>query len=129
MKLFDKQFKNLNKLYQCQKFDDAEKLALSLTENIPTHPYPWKILGALQMQRGELFDSLYSMQKSADLAPNDSQAHLNIGIALKKLGRLDEAEVSYSQAIDIKPDFAEAHNNLGNVLKQLGRLDEAIESF
>ena len=129
MKLSEKQFKNLNKLYQGQKFDDAEKLAMLLTENIPTHPYPWKILGALQLQRGKLFDSLFSMQKSVDLAPKDSQTHFNLGITLKQLGRLDEAKVSYSQATDLKPNFAEAHNNLGNVLKQLGRLDEAIESF
>ncbi|MDA8678623.1 tetratricopeptide repeat protein, partial [Luminiphilus sp.] len=55
-------------------------------------------------------------------------AHNNLGITLKELGRLDEAEANYRQAIALKPDYAEAHNNLGNSLQELGRLDEAEAS-
>ena len=43
------------------------------------------------------------------LAPQDAEAHSNLGITLQELGRLDEAEASYTQAIALKPDFAEAH--------------------
>jgi tetratricopeptide (TPR) repeat protein len=129
MKLFEKQFKNLNKLYQGHKFDDAEKLALSLTEKCPKHPYPWKVLGVLQKEKGQFFDALYSMQQSVDLAPKDSQAHFNLGVTLKKLGRLDDAEASYAQAIILKPDFAQAHYNLGNTLARMGRLEEAEASY
>ena len=59
------------------------------------------------------------------LSPQDAEAHSNLGVTLKELGRLDEAEVSYKKAIALKPDLAEAHSNLGNTLKKLGRLDEA----
>ena len=49
------------------------------------------------------------MQKSVQLAPQDAEAHSNLGNTLKELGRLDEAEASYRQAIALKPDYAEAH--------------------
>ena len=55
--------------------------------------------------------------------------HNNLGITLKKVGKLDEAEASCRQAIALKPDFAEAHSNLGITLKELGRLDEAEVSY
>jgi Flp pilus assembly protein TadD len=51
------------------------------------------------------------------MKPDYAEAHSNLGVTLKELGRLDEAEASYRQAIALKPDYAEAHNNLGNTLK------------
>ena len=62
-------------------------------------------------------------------APNDVEAHGNMGTALEELGRLEEAEASFRQAIAIKPDYAEAHSNLGITLKSLDRLKEAEASF
>ena len=122
----------LNKLllvYQNSQFDDAEKLAVSLAERFPKHPFSWKVLGALLKQTGRISESLISMQKSVELAPQDAEAHYNLGFTLQMLGRLDEAEASCNQAIALKPDCAEAHNNLGNTLKELGRLEEAEASY
>jgi tetratricopeptide (TPR) repeat protein len=63
------------------------------------------------------------------LKPDYAEAHSNLGVTLKELGRLDEAAASYKKAIALKPDYAEAHSNLGVTLKELGRLDEAAASF
>src|SRR5262249_234592 len=52
-----------------------------------------------------------------------------LGMALRALGRLDEAVERYSKAIALKPDFAEACNNCANVLQDLGREDEAVELY
>ncbi len=68
------------------------------------------------------------MLESVRLAPNDAEAHNNLGLTLKNLGRLKEAEGYYRNAIRIKPDFAEAHDNHGVLLKDLGRLKEAEAS-
>ncbi|MDA9901294.1 tetratricopeptide repeat protein [Gammaproteobacteria bacterium] len=115
--------------YQNKQFDKAEKLAISLTEGFPKHPFAWKILGALFGQSGRHSEAVKASQTAAVLSPQDADAHSNLGIVLKGLGRLDEAVASYTQAIELKPDFAEAHNNMGNTLKGLGRLDEAQASY
>ncbi|MEM9276152.1 MAG: tetratricopeptide repeat protein, partial [Cyanobacteria bacterium P01_F01_bin.143] len=57
------------------------------------------------------------------------EAWYNRGIALKNLGRLEEALTSYEKALDIKPDKDEAWYNRGNALFNLGRLEEAIASY
>ena len=42
----DSEINNLSLLYQSKQFDEAEKLALSLTERFPQHVLGWKILGS-----------------------------------------------------------------------------------
>ena len=115
--------------YQSGQFEDAEKLAISITDKYPTHPFSWKILGALLNQTGRVIESLPVLQKSVKLMPNDAEAHNNLGNTLKKLGRLEEAEASFRQSIALKPDYAEAYFNLGGTLDKLGRLEEAEASF
>ena len=123
------QISSLLEHYQNRRFDDAEKLAISITQEFPKYQFGWKLLGALLKQTARVSESLAPSQKSVQLAPQDAEAHNNLGATLKELGRLDEAVASYTQAIALKPDYAEAHNNLGNTLKELGRLDEAEASY
>jgi predicted TPR repeat methyltransferase len=123
------QLTSLSEHYQNGRFDDAEKLSVSITQEFPKHQFGWKVLGAVLKQTGRISESLVASQKSVQLIPQDAEAHNNLAITLQELGRLQEAEASYTQAIEVKPDFAEAHNNLGNTLKGLGRLEEAKASL
>ena len=38
--------------YQKGQYDDAEKLARSITEKYPKHPFSWKVLGAIFKNTG-----------------------------------------------------------------------------
>jgi tetratricopeptide (TPR) repeat protein len=120
---------NLLEHYQAGRLDDAEKLAVSVTQEFPEHPFGWKVLGAVLKQMGKKSEAVNANQKAVELSPQGADAHNNLGITLKELGRLEEAETSLRQAIALKQDFSEAHFNLGNTLKELGRLDEAEESL
>jgi len=115
--------------YQNERFDDAEKLAVSITNEFPKHQFGWKVLGAVLKQTGKVSESLVASQTSVQLAPQLADAHSNLGNTFQKLDRFDEAEASYTRALMLKPDYAETHNNLGATLKQLGRLDEAEASY
>ena len=123
------QLSSLLEHYQNGRFDDAEKLAVSITQEFAKHQFGWKVLGAVLKQTGRISESLAASQKSVQLAPQDAAAHGNLGVTLQELGRLDEAEASCRQAISLKPDYAEAHYNLGVTLQALGRLDEAAAHY
>ena len=123
------QLNSLLEYYQTGRYDDAEKLALSITERFPKHQFAWKVLGAVLKQTGRISESLVASQKSVQLAPQDDEAHSNLGVTLQELDRLDEAEASYKRAIALKADYVGAHNNLGVTLQKLGRLDEAEASL
>ena len=119
----------LMEYYQKGRYDLAQNLAKTLTQQYPNHPFGWKVLGALFKQAGKLQDALIANLRELEISPDDAEAHSNLGITLKELGRLEEAEASYNKAIAIKPELAEAHSNLGNTLQELGRPEEAEASY
>jgi Flp pilus assembly protein TadD len=125
----DEELNNLLLHYQNGRFSDAEKLAISITQEFPEHQFGWKVLGAVLGQSGRQSKAVNANQTAVALSPQDAEAHSNLGIALQELGRFDEAEASYKQAIEFKPNYAEAHNNLGITLQELGRFDEAATSY
>ena len=122
------QLNNLMDYYQRGRYDDAEKLALIITKEFPTHHFSWKILGTLLGQSGRISESLKINQKAVELSPQDSQAHNNLGVTCEGLGRLEEAEISYKKAVALKPDFSGNHYNLANILLKIGRFEEAEAS-
>ena len=123
------QLSSLFEHYQNGRYDDAEKMALLITQEFPENQFAWKVLGALLGQKGLKAESLVPSQKAVEITPQDAAAHYNLGVTLQALGRLEEAEATYRQAIALKSDYAEARNNLGMTLQALGRLDEAEASL
>lgn len=123
------QLNTLLEYYQNERFNDAKKLAVSITQEYPEHQFAWKVLGAVLGATGRKHEAVRANQTAVALSPQDAEAHNNLGNTLRGLGKLDEAEASFTQAIALKPDYALAHSNLGNALKELGRLDEALASY
>ena len=61
--------------------------------------------------------------------PKEPLDHYNLGIALGKEGRAQEAIGQYEQALRLDPHLAGVHYNLGVALEQAGRESEAIEHY
>jgi tetratricopeptide (TPR) repeat protein len=61
--------------------------------------------------------------------PNAWLAHYNLGTALLKAGKLEEAMAHFEEALRIQADYPEAHCNLGVVLQKLGKVTEAKEQY
>jgi tetratricopeptide (TPR) repeat protein len=123
------ELKSLLEHYQNGRHDDAETLAISMTQQFPGHQFGWKVLGAVFGQTGRKPEALNANQRAVQLETEDAEAHSNLGNALRDLGRSEEAEASYRQAIALKINYAEAHSNLGNALRDLGRSEEAEASY
>ena len=115
--------------FQNKQYDEAERLALTLTDKFKTHPFGWKVLGAVFNRTGRLSEGLIACQKSVELDPENAEAYYNIGVTLKELGRLEEAEENYRKTIALNPINTLSHFNLGNILKELDRLEEAEVSY
>ena len=123
------QLNSLLEYYQNERYIDAEKLAISIIQEFPDHPFTWKVLGAILGQTDRISEALDANQKSVALAPQDAEGHNNLGVTLQELDRLEEARLCYNRALALKFDYAEAHNNLGNILQELNRLEEAEASY
>ena len=115
--------------FQKKLFDEAEKLALSVTQEYPNHQFAWKVLGAVLSQTGRNEMAVDINQKAIEISPKDPEVHNNLGSTLREIGKLKEAEASYKKAITLKHNYAEAYYNLGNTLNVLGKLEEAALSY
>ena len=79
--------------------------------------------------RGRLAEAVASYRRALVSKPDYSEAHGNLGNALRDDGRLAEAVASYQRALALRPDFAEFHGHLGMALKEQGKLAEAVASY
>ena len=61
--------------------------------------------------------------------PKAWSAQYNLGVALWKAGRVEEAIECYKEVLRLRPDYNEVRNNLGVALAETGHLDEAIGEF
>lgn len=64
-----------------------------------------------------------------DVTSGNWLAEMNLGAALDRAGRADEAIPHYREAIRIRPDYAEAHYNLGVDMARKGKIGEAVAHY
>ena len=119
----------LLRLCQDGLYEDAEKLAISVTQRFPNHPFGWKALGLALNKSDRESEGLVASQRALEIDSQDAEVHSNLAVTFKALGRFDEAEASFRNAITLTPDPAETHNNLGSMLHELSKFDDAEASY
>ena len=65
-------------------------------------------------------------KNAVTVTDNNWLAYNNLGLALMRNGKLNDAVFYYKKALQIKPDYLTALDNLGLTLHQLGKFEEAI---
>ena len=61
--------------------------------------------------------------------PNYAEAYSNLGVTLRKLGRINEAIASYDKAIQFKINFTPALLNRGKILLNKGEFEASLKDF
>jgi tetratricopeptide (TPR) repeat protein len=82
-------------------------------------------VGASHFFRDEDEEAVANLQNAAELNPGKAEAHFFLGLALRRLGRPEEAASSLEKACAIAAD---AYNlqQLGNCYLELGRKEDAL---
>jgi Flp pilus assembly protein TadD len=80
---------------------------------------------AARVQVGYWKNSITVFEHALAATRDNHVAHNNLGLALKKQGRLEEAAAHFNRAIAIRPTFAQARNNLAGVFMERKRMDAA----
>jgi tetratricopeptide (TPR) repeat protein len=85
------------------------------------------IVTRLQVQHWQ--NSITLFEHSLDVTVNNYLSHTNLGDALARQGKYQEAIAHFTEALRIFPDHPEVHYNLGVVLQGQGKIQEAIIHF
>ena len=116
--------------------DEALAVFRDLARVRPSIARHWGCLGLLLQSRGDRDGAVVAFERAAAearavlrLKPDDAQAHLTLGLALRGLGKAAEAAEERLAVIRLQPASATAHSNLGAELQAVGKMAEAIEEY
>jgi tetratricopeptide (TPR) repeat protein len=109
-----------------------------LTKNLPYRAMLLSVAGAAAIgicsaltlrQLSYWKDSEALFRHAVEVNRNNGMALANLGAALLRQGRWDEAIIPLRKSLKINPALGDAHNFLGAALKAQGKLDEALGEF
>jgi tetratricopeptide (TPR) repeat protein len=106
---------------------EAEQRVRALLGRFPGEGMLWKILGVTLGRQGK--DALHAMRKTAELMPQDPEAHGNLGAVLHDQRQWEEALLSLHRAIKLQPNDVDALVNAADALRELGRASEAVPLY
>ena len=118
-----------HELFRRGELDYAEQACRNLLSQMNDDADLFALLGMVLIQKGDPEGSIVYLENAAALQPDAVRMRNNLGIAFKRVGRLQEAEAAYRRAISIDGGYAQAHYNLGVVLIERGDFRDAAASF
>ncbi len=81
------------------------------------------------MQEERYQEGIELLERVTAEAPEVTAAHIDLGIAYRKVGDLEQAEASLQRALALNPRHPVVHNELGMLYRKSGRFDEARASY
>ena len=116
--------------YQGAKIlDDFEAIANYYNNQGFLYGYFAERADAMEAGVDPLEAELLMYETALDVVPNFPRARNNLGVALKRRGRVDEAIEQYKLALEADAKFSEARSNLGSAYYSQGRVEDAIAEF
>ena len=74
-------------------------------------------------------NSIALFEHALRVTEQNSLAHLNLGVALNRAGKVTESAEHYLEALRINPNSSGGHFNLANYYVSTGRKDEALNHY
>lgn len=116
-------------LHQSGHLRNAEAAYRKIIAKNPRHVDANNLLGLLCIQTQRFGLAIQWIESALQEKPDDTQAHYNLGIALKEVNRLDDAAAHFQQCVDLDSSNVEAYNALGNILRIQDQHDRAVTCF
>ncbi|MBL9077606.1 MAG: protein kinase [Planctomycetes bacterium] len=89
----------------------------------------WANLGNVLRKRQRFDEAIDALQRARTLRPQDPVAANQLALALRDVGRIDEAEALFTELVETARDYAPAAYNLGNLRMRRGDVDGAVLAF
>lgn len=111
------------------KWADSALLAKRWTEHEPRSIQAWMTYGTgLQRSNGDPEETIRVFETVVKLEPDNVDAHMNLGMQLAGMKRLDEGLIQMEQAAKLRPASAQIKHNMALILAEQGKLTEALEA-
>jgi len=115
-------------LHQAGRGPEAAGLYRQILRLDSRHPAANHLFGLTELQAGEVTGAIRHIAMALKAEPANPQYLANMGVALNRAGRNDEAVEVLGRAVAVRPT-AEAYSNLGMANRAMGRFHEAAEAY
>lgn len=115
-------------LQQAGRINEAAQLYQAVLAVRPNEVNALHLLGCCRLQARNPAAALELFDAALRSAPSFAMAHSNRAVALRRLGRLQDALASVDQALVRQSDLFDAHSNRCAILNDLNRPDEALNN-
>jgi len=95
-----------------RRFDAADAACRALLKSAPKHVDALNLQGLTALRAGRPAQALAIFRKAIKFSPTLVSLHLNAGLALLELNRLDDAERAFKAALGLDARTADAHYHL-----------------
>jgi tetratricopeptide (TPR) repeat protein len=113
-------------LADLRRFKEAAAMADQILALGPDDAYAQRSAAAILAEARNGQPALNAAWRGVQLAPEEPQAHLVLGLVAARLGLFDLAERAYREALRLDPQLAEARHDLGVIRLEQRRYAEAL---
>jgi Flp pilus assembly protein TadD len=107
---------------------EAQRIAQLILKTEPRHAKALHVLGCALLMQDRIADAVAPLEEAAR-ASRDPETDTALAIALRRIGRVEDALSRLKRAIKRRPPYAPAFHELGYLLMSLEHFDEAIEAL
>jgi len=112
-----------------QELEEADGLIADALARAPLDPEVHRVHGAIREVRADYAGAVDAYRRAVELEPGAAYRHLSLGLALRSLGRHDEAAAVCTRAVELSPTNARVYGCLGLVALAQGQINRAIPLF
>ncbi len=114
--------------------DKALDLADEMLRIYPKSATAWIIIAGVRQAKGDMQGALAAAQRAVEVAPDNAEAHFNVGFVLFRMGQFDKAAAEYKEMVRLSEQAGPVNNYkqaqmldaFAAVYAAAGWLDEAI---
>lgn len=111
-----------------QRPQEAERIAGELLKADPRHAGALYVFGRALLMQGRAEDAIAPLETAAR-GRRDPEIETQLAVALRQVGRSEDAFSRFKHATKRQPPYAPAFQELGSLLVSMQRYDEAIETL
>lgn len=112
--------KYIQLLIQTKHFDEAQTLDSEVLKANPSDSDALVYRSEMEISEGNFNDAAQTLQTVVENAPNNSQAHYVLGVALSRQGFPERAESEWREALNLNPDYLDAERSLADAAMEKG---------
>ncbi len=116
-------------LFDQGQIHEAAKLAEALRQQAPNHPDVLHLMGLICLKTGNPQEAEKLIGMAVSVLPDKAFLRVNLGNALRQLGKVTEARAAYDKAEALDPDFAGTYLNRGTLNAEEGNIGACTKDF